>query len=82
MGKKYNAEERKAFKRGFFAGLFKMKKKSVSAKNKQRVSKKKNARKSNKKDLLEMSERYRTRNLGALLFNGKIYDTNFWMSNE
>ena len=60
-----NKIDMKSWKRGFFAGLFKSK----------NVKKSKN--KQSKNELLELSERYRTRGLGALQYKGKIYDTNF-----
>ena len=65
--------EKNAFKRGLFVGLFKSKEKTT----KKAIKPNKNLSKQNKnQELLEMSERYRSRGLGALLFKGKIYDTN------
>ena len=72
MGYKTKAEKN-AFKRGLFVGLFMSQKKTT----KKAIKSNKNLSKQNKnQELLEMSERYRSRGLGALLFNGKIYDTN------
>ena len=47
--------------------------------NKNKINKKKKTRGnySKKKDLINYHNRYRKRNLGALVFDGKIYDTNF-----
>lgn len=39
--------------------------------------KSKKSKLSKKPSLMDYHKRYRERNLGALLFNGKIYDTNF-----
>lgn len=63
--------EKIAFKKGLFYGLFQRKKKKVNS-NKKQAKKHNNSAK-----LKEMHKRYRDRNLGALQFNGKIYDTNF-----
>ena len=63
----YSQKELKAFRSGLFFGL-QQRKKNSGAKRKTSSS---------RAELLDMSERYRTRNLGALVFNGKIYDTNF-----
>ena len=63
--------EKNAYKRGLFAGLFGKNKKSNKS-----VSKKAAKSKTDSK-LLELHKRYRERNLGALLYKGKIYDTNF-----
>ncbi len=63
--KNYSALERKSYRKGFLAGLFASKKKS-----------RRNSSNS-KRTLASEHKRYREHNLGALLFNGKLYDTNF-----
>ena len=63
--------EKKAFKQGLMAGLKKKK-------NSRGISKNKKYNKVPKKSSLrELHKKYRDRNLGALEYNGKIYDTNF-----
>ncbi|MBE6536888.1 MAG: hypothetical protein E7673_02935 [Ruminococcaceae bacterium] len=66
----YNSSEKKAYKRGFFAGLF------LSKKNKS-TTKRSSNKNGGKRELMDAHRRYRERNLGALVHNGKIYDTNF-----
>ena len=65
----FTKKEKAAFRQGLLAGLSKRKKR--------KSNKVKSNKKSQKSELMEYHRRYRERNLGALLFNGKIYDNNF-----
>ena len=76
-GGNYSTAERNSYKKGFFAGLFTARKQNSNVPKTKKNSNNTNVKVGNRKDLLDMSERYRKRGLGALLYNGKIYDTNF-----
>ena len=72
---KYNSQEKSIWKKGFFAGLFSAKKKKtkpVSSTKKQSIKKK-----GGNSVLLSLAEDCRTAGLGAMTYNGKIYDVNF-----
>lgn len=70
----YSKKETESYKKGFLAGFFKGKKNRAKKTRRSYVKSKKNSK---KEKLLEFSENYRKGNLGALYFDGKIYDTNF-----
>ena len=73
----YSTNEKKSWKRGFFAGLYLGKKKKSSNGKKFTNNKTTPKTKSNSTSLLDKIKLYRQRNLGVLYHNGKYYDTNF-----
>lgn len=80
--KAYSREQRESWKRGFLFGLSRNKEKHNYFKNKNVQFKKSKSSQLNKNgnkqsSLLDSIKRYRERNLGALVHNGKYYDTNF-----
>ena len=77
MAKKfYSASEKKSFKAGFFAGLFKGKKKKNTSKYKKKKPWNKRPQK-HTRTLMQDIKYYRDHNLGVLYRDGKYYDTNF-----
>lgn len=82
MAGNYSKKERNSYKKGFWAGFFQSKKKGKRKSNKsfstkRKVVRPKKSKKNKRAELLEYSEDYRKRNLGALFYDGKYYDTNF-----
>lgn len=82
MAGNYSKKERTSYKKGFWAGFFSSKKKGKRKTNRSFPTKRKavhpkKSKKDKRAELLEYSEDYRKRNLGALFYDGKYYDTNF-----
>ena len=77
--KRYSSAENKAYRRGFFAGLFSIKKKKTGASNKKAVTvkKSKKTRTLTKAELAEEAKWARKNGIGAIYRNGKYWDTNF-----